>query len=263
METILITGASSGIGMEFAKRYAKDYGEDARLVLVARREEVLRYLGETLQKEYGTKYMVIPVDLSEEYAANKVDDYLKKEKVGIDILVNNAGFATKGLLHKTDYEKQHQEMKVNMIALTELTHLLIGRMAERKRGTVINIASAASFNPVPYSSVYAATKAYVLAFSQGIAYEYANYGVKVIAVCPQATDTHFFDDIEKMRGKMRESSDVVNTTFRGMKKNATIVSDGVYAKIQQRMHHFMSHKFRVRITGKVGKKIWGNSDGSY
>lgn len=170
------------------------------------------------------KCTVIAADLSKEGAAKQIYEATVEKGITIDILVNNAGFAMKGLLEWADYEKQHQEMQVNMIALVELTYFFIASMAKRGEGIVINVASAASFNPVPFNSVYSVTKAFVLSFTQGIAYEYKNMGIKVIAVCPQATDTHFFDQFDKMDGKM---------------------------------HHFLTRKMRVRITGQVGKKIWG------
>jgi len=256
METVLITGASSGIGMEYAKQFAK---LGYHLVLVARREQILNQLAKELKKEYGTVCEVIPADLSETGAAKRIYEITKERELQIDILINNAGFATKGLLEWADYEMQHNEIQVNITALVELTYFFIAPMAARGRGTIINLGSAASFNPVPYNSVYSATKAFVLSFSQGIEYEYRDRGVKVIVVCPQATDTHFFDHFDKMSGKMRTASQVVDTTFRAMKKGKVIAPDGTLSRMQSDMHHYMSRKMRVRITGKVGKKIWGKA----
>ena len=161
------------------------------------------------------------------------------------------------MLEWADYEKQHNEIEVNITALVELTYFFIAPMAARKHGMVINVGSAASFNPVPYNSVYSATKAFVLSFTQGIEYEYRNQGVKVMVVCPQATDTHFFDQFNKMNGKMRSTEQVVHTTFRAMKRGKVIAKDGTLCKVQSWMHHVMSRSMRVRITGKIAKNIWG------
>lgn len=254
MATVLITGASSGIGKEFAYECAKR-GYD--LIITARRGEILNEMADELQKNYAVTCTVIVQDLSEDYAANKIVSEIDRLRIGVDILINNAGFATKGLLSDSDYDMLHRELHVNIIALTELTYLLIGKMAESEHAAVINISSAAAFNPVPYNDVYAATKAYVLSFSQSISYEYKDRGVSVIAVCPQATDTHFFDNINKMDGKMRKASDVVKTTFQALERNKVVVTDGFGSFLQSLMPHFLSRKMCVRITGAVGKKIWG------
>lgn len=254
MENVLITGASSGIGMEYAKRFAQ---LGYNLIIVARRKSILESLAESLTKEYQIQCVVISQDLSEEGAAKRICDMIKEKGLTIDILVNNAGFATKGLLEWADYELQHKEMQVNVVALVELTYFIIAQMAQRQKGVVINIASAAAFNPVPYNSVYSATKAFVLSFTEGIAYEYRNKGIKVIAVCPQATDTHFFDHFDKMEGPMRTASQVVDTTIRALKRKKVVVPDGFFSRLQSKMHHVMTRKARVSLTGKIGKKIWG------
>ena len=254
MKTVLITGASSGIGKAYAKRFAK---EGYKVILVSRRQEKLEEVAAKLNREYKVETVVIPCDLSEDYAANRLCDELSAKNLVVDVLVNNAGFATKGRLDQTDFEKQHHEINVNVTALTELTYLIIGGMVERKAGVVINISSAAGFNPVPYSAVYAATKAYVLSFSQSLTYEYKDKGVKVMVVCPEATKTHFFDEIEHLDGPMRKPEDVVNTTFIALKRNKMISTDGVFCYLQSIMGHFLSRKMILRITGGVGKKIWG------
>lgn len=253
MKTVLITGASSGIGKAYAERFAK---AGYKVILVSRRQEKLEEVAAKLKREYKAETVVIPCDLSEEYAACRLCEELSDRHLVVDILVNNAGFATKGRLDQTVFEKQHREINVNVTALTELTHLLIGEMAKRESGIVINISSAAGFNPVPYSAVYAATKAYVLSFSQSLAYEYKDRGIKVLAVCPQATKTHFFDEISHMDGPMRTPEDVVNTTFKALRRNKMICTDGAFCYLQSIMGHLLSRKMILRITGGVGKKVW-------
>ena len=130
-------------------------------------------------------------------------------------------------------------------------------MKERTQGTIINIASAASFNPLPYSAVYAATKAYVLSFSESLHYEYKNYNVKVLAVCPGATDTHFFDHFGAVTKKLRKPEDVVHTSFKGLKKNKIICCDGLFCKVQVALHRITTRKFAVHFMGRTGRKTWG------
>ncbi|WP_167957463.1 SDR family NAD(P)-dependent oxidoreductase [Anaerosporobacter faecicola] len=256
MQTVLVTGASSGIGKAYAYAFAK---RGDHIILTARRKEVLEQVAEDITKQFHTTCTVIVQDLSDDDAAITLVKEIEKQGLQVDILVNNAGFATKGLLSHSDFAKQQRELAVNIKAVTELTYLLIDKMAERKKGTVINLASAAAFNPVPYNAVYSATKAYVLSFSQSIAYEYKDKGVYVLAVCPQATDTHFFDEFNKMEGRMRQPDDVVRSTFRAMKKRKTICTDGKMCYLQALMPHFLSRKMCVRITGRVGKAVWGNT----
>lgn len=207
----------------------------------------------SLEKERRTAMETL-IDAS---ATERVKECVDKRGWEVDVLINNAGFPTKGLLENSDYDRQHRELNVNVIAVTELTYQFIGKMAEKGKGTVINIASAAAFNPCPYNSVYAATKAYVLSFSQAIQYEYVMKGVQVLAVCPQATETHFFDDFNKMSGKMRMPEDVVRTTLRALEKRKTVAMDGFACHMQSIMPRIFSRKTRVKITGAVCKRIWG------
>lgn len=254
MKNVLITGASSGIGEAYAKAFAK---EGYRVILVARREKVLEEVAKEIKEKYKGHSVVIPMDLSEENASVRLYEEVTKRNLQVDILINNAGFATKGRLHESDFTKQQNELHVNIIALTELTHLFIRDMAKRKNGTIINVASAAAFNPVPFNAVYSSTKAYVLNFTQSLAYEYRKLGVRLMAVCPQATNTHFFDDFNKMKGKMRQPEDVVRSTMKALRGNKVVVTDGVMCYLQSLMHHFLSRKMIVRITGIVGESIWG------
>lgn len=255
MQTVLITGASSGIGKAYAYGFAK---RGYNLIITARREDLLNEIARDLTQKHKVEFAVIALDLSAAFSAKALVDEIDKRRLTVDILINNAGFATKGALADTDFNSQHDEINVNIATLTELTYLLIGRMAQRKSGTVINVGSASGFNPVPYSAVYSASKAYVLSFTQSIDYEYRDKGVNAIVVCPQATNTHFFDNFAKMSGKLREPEDVVNSTFMAMKKKQVICTDGTLCKLQNVMSHILSRRFCVKITGGTGKKLWEN-----
>lgn len=252
-EYVLITGASSGIGEAFANAYAKS---GKNLILVARSEDKLRHKADELKNEEGILVEVLPMDLSKEHSGQILYQAVQKKGLVVSTLINNAGFATKGLFTDADYDQQHKEMLLNMAALTEITYFFIQNMVERQNGTIINIASAASFNPLPFSAVYAASKAYVLSFTESLSFEYKDKGIRMLAVCPGATDTHFFDNYDAVVKKLRKPEDVVNTTFTALKKNKIICTDGVFCKSQVLLHRLVSRKLALKVFGNAGKRTW-------
>ena len=254
MNAVLITGASSGIGECFARSCAS---QGKNLVIVARNEEKLFELKRELEEHNRIIVTVIKADLSNANAAEEVYQTTKDKNIFIEMLINNAGFTTKGFFYKENLEIVENEINVNMLSLTKLTYFYVKEMVAKKKGVVINIASAAAFNPLPYGAVYAATKAYVLSLTEALHYEYKDMGIQCLAVCPGATDTHFFDNIESWNGSMRRPEDVVNTTWRAIAKGKMYVCDGTFAKLQSIMPKLLSRKQRVAITGKVGKDTWG------
>src|SRR5689334_5123910 len=161
-KTALITGASSGIGYEFTRLFAKD-GYD--LVLVARSEKQLVQLAQELKERFGVSVRVIVKDLSNASAPEEVFNELQQEGITIDVLVNNAGFATYGMFTEIDLAAELQEMQLNMVTLTHLTKLFLPGMLQKRWGKILNVASTAAFQPGPLMAVYYATKAYVLSFS--------------------------------------------------------------------------------------------------
>ncbi|WP_312045611.1 SDR family NAD(P)-dependent oxidoreductase [Anaerotignum sp.] len=252
---VLITGASSGIGKSYAKMYAQ---KGNNLIIVARSEDKLKQLARELELKYKVNIEIIVMDLSLEYAGKILYEEIEKRHLNVNVLVNNAGFATKGLFNKIDFDQQHKEILLNMATLTELTYLILGDMCEKKQGTIINIASAASFNPLPYSAVYAATKAYVLSLTESLSYEYKKYGIRVLAVCPGATDTHFFDNFGAVTNNLRRPEDVVNTTFHALEnENKIICTDGMFCKLQVLLHRISTRKHALKFMGKAGEKTWG------
>ncbi|HTS71356.1 MAG TPA: SDR family oxidoreductase [Terriglobia bacterium] len=186
----LITGASSGIGACFARALA---ARGRHLALVARSKEKLEALRSEIAAHHSLRIEVIEQDLGPPGAAGHLAEILRERGVVVDLLVNNAGFGAQGEFWKLPLDRQSEMMRLNMVALTELTHLLLPGMIERRAGGIINVSSTASFQPVPYTSVYAATKAYVTNFSMALAEEVSRYGVKVLALCPGGTATNFFD----------------------------------------------------------------------
>ncbi|WP_444891011.1 SDR family NAD(P)-dependent oxidoreductase [Microbulbifer sp. DLAB2-AA] len=188
MEAALITGASGGIGLELAKIHAAKGGN---LVLVARSEGKLLSLKQQLEKEFGVQAMVIAEDLSDPLSAQRIFERTQGANVEVGTLINNAGFGGHGLFHQRDLEAEQSMMQVNMISLTNLTHLYLKGMVARNSGHILNVSSTASFIPGPLQAVYYATKAYVTSFSQALAEELNGTGVTVTALCPGAVATGF------------------------------------------------------------------------
>ncbi|MBX3230689.1 MAG: SDR family oxidoreductase [Labilithrix sp.] len=186
--TALITGASAGLGKEMAALFAADKHD---VVLVARSKSKLEELAHELEEAHGITAGVIAADLGEHTAPATIFDVAKKRGLAIDFLVNNAGFGTTGEFLKLDLARELQMIDVNIRALVELTHRFAPAMVERKFGRILNVASTAAFQAGPYMSNYYATKAFVVSFSEGLAYELAGTGVTVTCHCPGATATDF------------------------------------------------------------------------
>ena len=187
-ETVLITGASSGIGRELARQFA---GDGADLVLIARSEDRLRDLAGELTAEYGVTVEVVPADLSQPGSPDQIVQTLAQQQTDVDVLVNNAGFGARGPVAGLGVQRQLEMIEVNVAALTRLTALLLPGMLERRRGDILNVASTAAFQPGPNSAVYYATKAYVLSFTEALAEEVRGSGVRVSCLAPGPTDTGF------------------------------------------------------------------------
>lgn len=186
--TALITGASTGIGLELAKIHASKGGN---LVLVARSTSKLEALKTDLEKQFSIQVTVITKDLSQENAAEEIYQETTRKQIVIDQLINNAGFGDQGMFAETDWEKEAQMMRLNMTTLTHLCRLYLPDMIKRQSGRIMNVASTAAFQSGPTMAVYCATKAYVLSFSEAIGNEVCDKGISVTALCPGATATDF------------------------------------------------------------------------
>jgi len=232
--TALITGASSGIGLELANLFARD-GND--LVLVARSEGKLRQLASRLEGEFGIATRVLAADLAKPHAAQELVMTLNVHEVTIDALVNNAGFGLTGPFVASDLERELEMIQVNIVALTELTKLLLPGMVTRRSGRILNLASTAAFQPGPLMAVYYATKAYVLSFSEAIADELRDSGVTVTALCPGPTDTGFAvaARLESSRlfnmAKPMSSAAVARVGYEAMKGGKRVVIPGLRNKL--------------------------------
>jgi len=183
---VLITGASAGIGEGFARRLAKDAYD---FVLVARRKERLDALAGELSSQHGAASEVIEADLATDAGVSGVEERLRRGD--IIMLINNAGFGTFGEYAKQPLARELEELDLNVRALMRLTHAALGPMVERQSGAIINVASAAAFQPIPYNATYAATKAFVLHFSEAVHEEARHHGVSVTCLCPGPVKTEF------------------------------------------------------------------------
>jgi short-subunit dehydrogenase len=193
----LVTGASSGLGLELARILAAD-GHD--VVLVARSADALQGLADELERRYGVVARPLPADLAQAGAGTALARDVGARGIHVDVLVNNAGFTLYGPFDRNDEQELVALVRVNIEALTTLTRSLLPAMLERRRGMVINVASNAAFQPGPLMAAYYASKAYVLNFSLALTEEVRGRGVSVTALCPGPTATGF-----QARGRMQDS----------------------------------------------------------
>lgn len=232
--TVLITGASSGLGFELSKIFARE-GYD--LVLVARREDKLNSLKEEIESVYNKKAYVFPADLSKSNAPDDILAYTNENNLSIDILVNNAGFGDFGEFSKLDANKQTNMINVNVTALTRLCRLFLPQMTERKSGKILNVASIAAFQAGPLMAVYYATKAFVVSLSDALSFELKNSGVTVTALCPGPTKTGFEDGAQLEKSglfknlKVATARDVSEYAYKALMKNKTIAVHGLLNKL--------------------------------
>jgi uncharacterized protein len=203
MTTALITGASSGIGKAFARELAS---RQTDLVLVARSQEKLDNLATELSSQYQIKTTVIVQDLTIAAAGKAVFETIQAQDLTIDLLINNAGFGDYGAFGDRPLSKMIEMVQLNITAVVELTGLFLPLMQARKDGAIINVASIAAFQPIPYMSVYAATKAFLLNFSEALWAENKDLGVKILVICPGPTESEFYT-----RAEFPDSAAVLNT----------------------------------------------------
>jgi short-subunit dehydrogenase len=250
----LITGASGGIGYELADIFAR---EKHNVILVARSEGKLQELKKKLESSYDIQAQVLVADLSKSDAVRRLYETTESRGWNVDILVNNAGFGALGEFALSDWSRQAEMIQVNITALTELTRLYLPHMLARKSGKIMNVASTAAFQAGPLMSVYYATKAYVLSFSEGLSEELQGTGVSVTALCPGPTESGFaqtakMTDIPLLQTiKLPSSRDVAEYGYQAMMSEKVIAVHGFTNKIG-----VISGKFAPRaMTRKLVKKL--------
>ncbi|MEV4489614.1 SDR family oxidoreductase [Micromonospora coxensis] len=254
--TALVTGASSGLGAEFAAQLAAD-GHD--VILVARSGDRLSALAERLVAERGVRAHVLVQDLAEPDAARRVADQLAARGLRVDMLVNNAGFGTCGRFEEIPGARDHDQLMVNVVALVDLTHELVPGMLERGGGAIINVASNAGFQPSPYFAVYGAAKAFVLNFGLALRQEYRRRGIRVLTLCPGPVETAFFDTIGTRRaavtGSMTTPEPVVRAALRALERDRGYVAPGLgnalTAHLTPRRPRTLVAAIAERVTRKV------------
>jgi short-subunit dehydrogenase len=248
----LITGASAGIGLEFARQLA---GRGYDLILTARRRDRLDDLASRLRAEHGgLRAEVIVADLTDAAAPQQIFAEVARLEMNVDLLVNNAGFGTHGRFETLPPERERGEIAVNVAALVALTHAFLPAMLERGHGGVINVASTASFQPVPYMAVYGATKAFVRSFSEALHEEVGARGVRVLALCPGPTATEFFDtDVAAPRGPIRTVRDVVATGLRAYDAAVPVTIDGVSNRLLIGFSNLLPRSWVTKIAARIMK----------
>lgn len=232
-ETVLITGASSGIGLELARLFAADR---SNLVLVARRQEKLQQLADELKAAHGVEVRVVPADLADPAAPQAIFDQLQSAGVLVDVVVNNAGFGARGRIADLPIQRQVDMVQVNVTALVHLTRLFLPGMTSRGRGGVLNLASTAAFQPGPYMAVYYATKAFVLSFTEALAEELAGTPVRVTCLAPGPTQTEFPEAADLGQTRLflfgvDDARRVAAAGYRGFRRGRRIVVPGLRNKL--------------------------------
>ncbi|SDH48186.1 SDR family NAD(P)-dependent oxidoreductase [Mucilaginibacter gossypii] len=258
MEQIaLITGASGGIGLEIAKLFAKD---KINLLLIARSEAKLINLKQQLEKDYPIKVHYIAADLSVIDGLYVTQRYIDENALQVEHLVNNAGFGDYGPFVERSMEKYREMLGLNISTLVELTHYCSKEMIKRGHGRILNVSSTAGFQPVPYFAVYAASKAFVINFTEALHKEFEKTGVTTTVLSPGATQTGFIEKADMGEAKLYKSGvmsaeDVARVGYNAMKKGKLHVVAGFGNRIQAFFSSMLpSSQLRLTIAANVMKK---------
>ncbi len=258
----LVTGASSGIGAEFARQLA---ARGYNLVITARRKDRLDSLASELRHARKVEVETIEADLATSEGVSVIESRIASGDVAM--LINNAGFGNSGQFGEVSLDRELEELDLNIRALTRLSHAAIRQMREKGRGTIINVGSTGSYVPVPYMATYAATKAYVLSFSEALHEEARQYGVVVTCLCPGGTTTEFqavagFDSDRMPRMAFQGPDAVVTAALNGARAGSAIVVPGFGNKATANVLPRLLPRFAVRkISGNIFKRVSGGTYG--
>ncbi|MGX2946984.1 SDR family NAD(P)-dependent oxidoreductase [Enterococcus alishanensis] len=221
----LITGASSGIGKSFAKYFAKARNN---LIIVARSKDKLNELKKDLEGKYQVKIIVLIYDMTIPDISIDIYKEIRNRNIFVDKLINCAGFGLSGNVDNLSYDKQHNQIMINAIALFDMTKLFLDPMLNNNEGIIINVASTSAYHPIPTMAVYAASKAFVLSFTEALAIECNESNVKVLAISPGATDTNFFSEGGGVSyGNLRTPDHVVSVSMKAIKRKKISKIDGL------------------------------------
>jgi len=242
----LVTGASAGIGVAFARQLAS---EGTHLVLTARRQDRLEALAEKLRSTHGIRVEVFATDLSDPAAPRRIHEFTLEKQVDIELLINNAGFGQYGELPAVETQRLLDMVQVNCVAVVHLTRLYLADMVARKRGDVLILASTASFQAVPYISTYAATKAFDLLFAEGLAEEMKPHGIRVCALCPGSTESEFHAVAgqEEFRRTSETAEKVARTGLQALAEGQSYVISGFGNYLGAQSQRLLPRRLVTRI----------------
>ena len=252
-KTALITGASGGIGLELARLHAS---KGDNLVLVARSREKLAEVKTELESKFKVSIYNIVKDLSVKDAAKEVFYEVKKQNIIIDYLINNAGFGDFGLFAKSNWEKQEGMINLNITALTQLTWLFLPEMISRGEGKILNVSSLAAFQPGPTMSVYFASKAFVMSFSEALNNEVRDKGITVTTLCPGPTESNFhavvLGDPKLVRErKMMTAKEVAKIGYRAMMNGKSVVIPGFINSFLVFASRFVPRELVIKMIRRI------------
>jgi uncharacterized protein len=257
-KTALVTGATTGIGFEFTKLLAAD---GYNLVLIARDEQKLRQIAASSQTQFNVSVKTYPKDLSVNSGIQDVVRQIREDVGTIDILVNNAGFGISGPFVEIDLSREIEMIQLNVVSVVILTKLFAREMAQRRQGKILNVASTAAFQPGPFMTIYYATKAFVLSFSEGLAEELKDSGVTVTALCPGPTATEFSKRAELEKSRLFKGAivpvlnpvTVAKIGYEGLIKGQRIVIPGLVNKIGVLALRITPRKLVTQITKQLNR----------
>ncbi len=254
-KTVLVTGASSGIGKEFVHQF---HNLGANVILVARRKELIEEIANNLndEREYSARF--ITCDLTKEKDISNLETFLKEET--IDILINNAGRGSFGCFEKLDIDDEVNQVCLNINSNIKLAHIVIPQMKERKSGAIVNLSSIAAFQPLPFMATYAGTKAFNFFHSLALREELKSFGIKVLALCPGPTATEF-GGVARVPGTIsgitrERAEDVVSQAIRALEKGKSyIVTTGLKSKTMAFLSWFLPKRLSTAFLGRGLKKV--------
>ena len=259
MNITLITGASSGIGEVFARKLA---ARGRSVLLVARSEDKLITLCNELGRSNNVRAQYIAIDLSQPESAARLFEEVEQRGLSVEMLINNAGFGSMGDFAKLDLARELNMIDLNIKSLVELTHRFLQPMLARKQGTIINVASTAAFQPVPFMATYAATKAFVLSFSEALWEENRSRGIQVMALCPGVTETNFFEAARGQKPPARVAQtpeEVVDTALRGLAQNRSHIISGWTNYFMTQSERLVPRSLITRVAGRMMRSQQRNS----
>lgn len=251
MNTTLITGASSGIGEAFARALA---ARGHNLLLVARSEDKLITLCSELGRIRSIHCQYVVMDVAQPESPARLFEETEERELDIDLLINNAGFGSMGDFASLDLDRELNMIDLNVRSLVEMTHRFLQPMRARKGGAIINVASTAGFQPVPYMTTYAATKAFVLSFSEALWAENRDYGIEVLALCPGVTETGFFvaSQMEKPPARTTQTAEeVVEVALRGLSRRKSSIVSGWINRVGVVTGNFVPRSLLLRAIASV------------